>query len=156
MYPAGAERAFIDLVLVTGARQVAIKIKQRCETGVAKHTFVCLTIPRPFRCDIIHGGVITTGEKTRRIGNDVVAVHLTYVLVHLLTVNPGLTRTGFEMKYQSRLGHESHVTSVEGTLHVLRFVNAGIQMGVEIILRSEDTPARNAVAILVTLPVVLM
>lgn len=154
-HPASAERAFIDLALVTGARQVAIKIAQRLELGVTKHTLVCSAVPRADSRDVIHG-VITTSKKTRRIGNDIVAVHITYVSVNLLTVNPRLTTTGLEVKYQCRLGHKSPVTSTERTWHVFRLVKAGIQMRSKITLGPEETFARNAIAVLVTLPVVLV
>lgn len=154
-HPASAVRAFINLALVTGARQVAIKIVQCFELGVTEHTLVCTAVPRAVGRDVLHG-VITTGKKTRRIGDDVVAVHVTYVSVNLLTVSPRLTAAGLEMKYQCRLGHKSLVTSTERTWHVFRSVSAGIQMGSKITLSPEETFARSTIAVLVTLPVVFV
>lgn len=155
-HPASAERAFINLALVTGTRQVTIKIDQRREMGVTKHTFVCSAVPREVGRDVIHTGVVTSSQKTRRIDNDATAVHITYVLVNLLTGSPGPTTTRLQMKYQCRFRHESRVTSTERTRHIFRLVSARIQMRSKIALGPEETPARNAIAVFVPLPVVFV
>lgn len=83
------------------------EIAQCRETGATKHTFACIAVSRPFGRGIVHIAVITNGEKTRRIGYGVATVHITNVLVHLLTVEPGLRRTGFEVKYRVDLDTKS-------------------------------------------------
>ena len=70
---AGAEGTLVYLGLVAGARQVLIKVAQRPEILVTNHAFICLAIPGSSGCDA-SCNVVTGGEKTRRFGDDVVAI----------------------------------------------------------------------------------
>lgn len=71
---AGVEGTFVYLGLVAGARQVPIKVAQRPEIIVTKNAFICSAIPGSFGCDVGCIVIVAGGEKTRRIGNDVVAI----------------------------------------------------------------------------------
>ena len=125
LHLAGVEGTLVFFGLVTGTRQVAVKILQRPAFLMAEHAFIGISVPGSFGCDVL---AIATGDKTRRVGDNVVAVQLADVLVHLLAIDTRIAAPRLEMQYKGRLRYEPLTASIEGARDVLGFVDAGVHV----------------------------
>ena len=61
LHLAGVEGTLVFFGLVTGTRQVAVKILQRPAFLMAEHAFIGISVPGSFGCGVL---AIATGDKT--------------------------------------------------------------------------------------------
>ena len=106
-------------------RQVAVKILQRPAFLMAEHAFIGISVPGSFGCDVL---AIATSDKMRRVGDNVVAVQLADILVHLLAIDTRIAAPRLKMQYKGRLRYEPLTTSIEGARDILGFVDAGVHV----------------------------
>ena len=125
LHSASVEGTPVFVGLVAGTRQVAVKILQGPEFLVAKHAFIGTSVPGSFGCDVL---AIATGDKTRRVGDNVVVVQLADVLVHPLAIDTRIAAPRLEMQDKGRLRYEPLAASIEGTRDVLGSVDAGVHV----------------------------
>ena len=121
------------------------------ECSMTKEAFVCVAIVRAFggpapRRRRRHNPV-RSGDELRGVSENIIAIHAHDHVVQLVTRETRGARPRFKMQHQCGIRHEALAAICAGADDVLRFVQGGVEMRVEVALAPEDALAGGAVPV---------
>lgn len=122
--PAAVRRASVYLVLMPRTLQMRIQRMELAEFFVAKETFIAGAIERSFGRPLLHVPRLRVGSrssnKTSRVGDNVVPIHLNNLLIQSFASHSRATGARFKMKDQCSSRDEWPSTGAES---IRRFVD---------------------------------
>ncbi|CAK5263909.1 unnamed protein product [Mycena citricolor] len=107
MGPAACQRANIDLVLVSGARQVRVQRRQRPERAVAQITLIRSPVPCPRRRDVRRARYARASDHTRRVCDEVLSVVLAHKHFDLLPRHSRRALPRLQVQHNRGPGHKA-------------------------------------------------